>query len=231
MYTVTLVLRVLTLPKHFGNYYKHSWLCIWAISTDYLKLTQCVIYGHQAVTRELPKVITHAFTLTLWFASSIARAFVKDVIPPYHRKRYSFIRIKQLSLLFIRASPNVHVCMTSPRWRVTLVATYVTAPGCPIWATRLVSLMMFPSVFLKWGNAYWIIRTTCRFTFVFHLTHNFTHNDIWQIHYLCKDLSGTKHKQKITPSRWNKTRPCTHTNSISNQTRYHNYAKDTSPSR
>lgn len=219
MYTVTLVLRVLTLPKHFGNYYKHSWLCIWAISTDYLKLTQCVIYGHQAVTRELPKVITHAFTLTLCFASSIARAFVKDVIPPYHKKDIALLELNN----YLCYSQGLHQTYMYV-WRVTLVATYVTAPGCPIWATRLVSLMMFPSVFLKWGNAYWIIRTTCRFTFVFHLTHNFTHNDIWQIHYLCKDLSGTKHKQKLTPSRWNKTRPCTNTNSISNQTHYHNYA-------
>lgn len=53
--------------------------------------------------RNIFKVITHAFTLTLCFASSIARAFVKDVIPPYTIEKdtaLTFHRIEQLSLLY-----------------------------------------------------------------------------------------------------------------------------------
>ena len=36
---------------------------------------------------------------------------------------------------------------------ITLLATYATAPGWPICATKLDMLIMFPFVFRKWGKA------------------------------------------------------------------------------
>jgi len=70
------------------------------------------------------------------------------------RKPNKFLTAHIDCLDFYLNKLSIEGILLSPEGFLTLLQTYGTAPGCPIAATKLLTFMIFPRLWRRWGNVY-----------------------------------------------------------------------------